>query len=332
MKKSVIAAAVAAVVAAPAALADVTISGGLQAELVSVGGDATRTADGVYLADGGMSGNMDGGNFGFLSFKASEDLGGGLKALANYTLNTHTDSSTGVRESYVGLSGGFGTFLAGRLNHPYKTSTVGWDPFLATSLQARGNGGMAGALHGSEINNAVAYANSFGSVKLVAAAVIDEKKDGTNDDTTGNHAVSFSVNAPIGPVELAVAYIDLSEHGDLGVAADKASAVKVGLKFASGDLTVAGQVEMLDEGFGDGNVAYLTGSYKMGSNSISLAYGKTDSDLVAGSEDETYLAVGLNHSFSKMTSGYVGYRATNDVAGSDGVDETALGAGLRVKF
>jgi hypothetical protein len=51
MKKSLIAAAVTAVIAAPAAMADITMGGQLQAELIHVSGDGTAN-EGLHLVDG----------------------------------------------------------------------------------------------------------------------------------------------------------------------------------------------------------------------------------------------------------------------------------------
>lgn len=345
MKKSVIAAAVAAVLAAPVALADVSISGGLQAELRMVGGDGASLRKGLYASDGGEYGSENGGNYGFLKFAASEDLGDGMKALAVYNMNIHVgDGGTnatnataglGARESFVGLSGGFGTVLAGTLSTPYKSSTVGWDPMLATSMQARGNGGMS-ILHNGYVGNALAYANSFGGVKVVAALVLDEGADPTDaTKTNGKNAVSFSVNAPVGPVEVAVAYIDASKHSEIaGATADNVAATKVGVKWVSGDITVAGQYESLDKAFSvtgtdTGSIMYLTGSYKMGNNTISAAYGKADKKLVNNTDDGTYMMVGLNHAFSKATSATVGYRSSDF---GSGTKETTFSAGLRVAF
>jgi predicted porin len=324
MKKSVIAAAVAAVLAAPVALADVSISGGLQAEVVSLSGDGA--VEGLYAADGVENDTVDSGNYGFLKFAASEDLGDGMKALAVYNMNTHVDAgAVAARDAFVGLSGGFGTVLAGTLNTPYKSSTVGWDPMLATAMQARGSNGMS-TFHNGYVSNALAYANNFGGVKLVAAIVLDETPDAADPTKTyGNHASSISVNAPVGPVEVAVAYISLDEFG--GGAADN-SATKAGVKWVSGDITVAGQYEMLNGVSADPTFLYVTGSYKMGNNTISASYGMNDLD-VDGSDDQTYMAVAFNHAFSKNTNAFVGYRASDN----DGdTDTAALSAGLRVNF
>ncbi len=389
MKKNVIALAVAAAMAAPlAAQAEVSISGGLQAEVISVGGDGGKAAvvsssgpvlgggglaTGLYASDGGQFGSENGGSYGFLKFSASEDLGGGMKALAMWNSAVNVGDSggnnggMGGRDAYIGLTGGFGTVLAGTLSTPYKSSTVSWDPFVMTSLQARGNGGMSDAQNG--------YANKFGPATVVLAYVLDEGADQSagadGTKTNGENAVSFSVNAPVGPVEVAVAYVGASKFSDirdlglsgtatlLGAVADALAgnpagtttvsylntltATKVGVKWVSGPITVAGQYEMLslkvdagDKSI-DPTVMYLTASYAMGANTVSAAYGQTAWDLGAaedllgfGLDDTTYMAVGMKHAFSKSTSATIGYRATDmgNVAGAENV----ISAGMRVGF
>lgn len=340
MKKNVIALAVAAAMTAPlAAQAEVNISGGLQAQLVNIGGDAA-SPDGLYATDGGEYAAENSGSWGFLKFSASEDLGGGLKALAMFNFATNvgdTDTATGgsaglgSRDSYVGLTGGFGTVLAGTMSSPYKSSTVKWDPFVTTFMQARGNLGMS-TLHNGYHSNVVAYANKFGMAKVVAGIVLDENNDATaTDSTSGNHGLTASVNVPVGPVEVALAYLDVSEFGDgsANAVADKATATKIGVKYTAGAITVAGQHEALDDGLGDQTFTYVTGSYAMGANTFSASYGMNTMDTA--DLDNSYFAIGMKHAFSKSTSAHVGYRVADTDSAVD-ADETAFGAGLRVGF
>jgi predicted porin len=342
MNKNVIALAVAAALAAPlAAQAEVTVSGGLQAEVVNIGGDAA-SKNGLYAADGGEYTSENGGSFGYLKFSASEDLGNGLTALAVYNMSVNVGDNAGVtvagaapggRDAYVGLSGGFGTVLAGTLTSPYASSTKGWDPMIATFAQARGSFGMS-ALHNSYAGNALAYANKFGMAKVVAAVVVDEAASTTAaDETEGKHGMSFSVNMPVGPVEVAVAYLDATDFGGPN---DEATATKVGVKYTAGAITVAAQYEMLGKGLGTSDngddVAYITGSYAMGANTFSASYGQTTVKTDGGADVvPTYMMVGMKHAFSKNTSAFVAYRqSTTDT--TPNADETALGAGLRVAF
>jgi predicted porin len=356
MNKNVIALAVAAAMAAPlAAQAEVKITGGLQAQVVSIDGDASMP-NGLYATDGGEYNAENSGNYGFLKFAASEDLGNGLTALAVYSMNVHVGDGDGAttsagtpggRDSYVGLSGGFGTVLAGTITSPYASSTKMWDPMIATFAQARGNFGMS-ALHNSYAGNALAYANKFGPATVVAAVVLDEAADDADAaDTSGDHAMSFSVNVPVGPVEVAVAYLSASDfgtkstptasvlnaNGTITTTSTKAetgdyTATKVGVKYNAGAITVAGQFETLaSEAPDDTTVMYLTGSYAMGANTFSLGYGITDD----GTDEYTYTAIGMKHAFSKTTSVNVAYRMSDDGSDAD-LDETAIGAGLRVAF
>lgn len=339
MKKNVIALAVAAAMVAPAAMAEVKISGGLQAQMVNISGDSNM-ADGWYATDGGQYQRENSGSWGHLKFTAKEDLGNGLTALAkyNFAINvgdggvTGAAAGLGARDSFVGIKGGFGTVVAGTMSSPYKSSTVKWDPFVTTFAQARGNGGMS-TFHNGYAGNVVAYKNKFGMAKVTAAISLDEQNNTSQDDkTVAQHAKSISVNVPVGPVEIAVAYLDASNfNNDPNVAGsglgDNATALKIGVKYTAGAITVAAQNENLDEGAGDGSLTYLTGSYAVGANTYSLGYGMDDSGDRFG-DDTTYTAIGVNHKFSKKVSANVAYRAI-DVKDAG---ETVFGAGLRVGF
>jgi predicted porin len=221
MKKTLIATAVAAVMAAPSAMAEITLGGQLQAEVVNASGDGVDSSgkngngEGLYMSDGWEGGSPNKGNASSFWVKGNHDIGNGLTGLYKLNFNPKFGddfSTVGARDAFIGLKGGFGTILMGRLATPYKSSTVKWDPFLATFMQARGNGGMSGAGHNGYLGNVVAYANQFGPASFVVALGLDETKDNpantASKDTDGDHAVSASLNVPVGPVELALAYVD----------------------------------------------------------------------------------------------------------------------------
>ncbi len=321
MKKTLIAVAVAATAAAPAAFADITMGGQLQAEVVSVSNDAGM-GEGIFLTDawGGKTSNS--GPAAAFFIKGAHDLGNGLTGI--YKLNTLPRWATGTttaqktltaRDAFVGLKGGFGTVLLGRMNKPYKTATVKWDPFLGTFLQARGSSGMSKG-HNSYIESAVGYANKFGPAKVAALVSFDEAN---SDDA--NHTLSASLNVPIGPIELAAAY--LGKDGN--------AATKVGAKFSTGAITIAAQYEMIDGGSpnvggltADTDIGYVTGSFKAGKNTFSASFGQTDS----GGADSDYFAIGAKRALGKKVSVHAG--AT--VNGTDNDQTTLFGTGMRVKF
>jgi len=343
MNKKLLAVAI-AVAFSPAAMADIKLIGKVQTEVVSISGDGSTA--GIYLADGTEGHKVNAGNAGAFGVSIKHDLGNGLTGLAKANFSIQMDANTvGLgkgRDGYVGLKGGFGTVLAGRIATPYKMSTVKWDPFLATSLQARGSAGMS-QLHNGYADNVLAYANKFGGVKFVGAVALDESPDATatpaNSSTTADHAVTFSVNAPIGSnFAVALGYIDMG--------GTDTAAVKVGAKFKTGAITVSGQYETLGKGIadkadvkggagmpaGDGvTVIYGNVSFKMSSaNTVAAAFGSAASDGTDDSGDATYGSVGMLHSFNKKVRGHVGFRSVTGKTASD--ESSVLVAGLRVKF
>jgi len=342
MNKKLLAVAIACAFS-PAAMADVKIIGQAQTELVSISGDGSTA--GLYVADGAEGHKLNAGNAGALGVSVKHDLGNGLTGIAKANFNIKVDTNgaglgTG-RDSFVGLKGGFGTVIVGRFSSPYKSATVKWDPFLATSLQARGSAGMS-QLHNSYIANTVAYKNKFGGVKVFAALTVDEAGDGaTPPGTRAENGISVGINAPIGKsIGLALAY------QDEGQGSTDATAVKFGATFKTGAIKVAAQMEKLGKGYaGKGAVKGGTGmpgtdgvtviygnvSFKMSSaNTVSAAFGSAASDGSSDAGDATYASVGMLHSFNKKVRGHVGFRS---VSGKTATDEsTTLVAGLRVKF
>jgi hypothetical protein len=99
------------------------------------------------------------------------------------------DTLGGDRELLVGLRGGFGAVSAGRMTTAY--ATAGKDPFNATFMQARGNGGMIGGTgglgNGSYVNNALGYSGKFEMVSLNATFGIDQSAPALRQDQRGAH-------------------------------------------------------------------------------------------------------------------------------------------------
>ena len=162
-----------------AAQAGVKVYGKANAEVATetlqIDTDGDGTNDGADKAGFTLEDNAR-GRFGV---KASEDLGGGLKGIANFEWKVDTtdnDTSKGnkislsPRQSFVGLKGsGWGTFMIGNVLSPTKYyGGVKYDPFVTTNLEARKNGGMSSGRadggdtggkwgHNSFIDNMLAY-------------------------------------------------------------------------------------------------------------------------------------------------------------------------------
>jgi predicted porin len=146
MNHKVLVLAVATAFAAPlAAVADVKLSGRIQAEYAYAGvGEFDRES---FTADSGGTAFNGGPNRIKIDF--SESLGGGLQAFGAYASAFNTFTNTGLggsEEAFVGLRGGVAHIRLGQMNGAYKASKGFVDPFEGTALQARGTaGGMTGS-------------------------------------------------------------------------------------------------------------------------------------------------------------------------------------------
>jgi len=338
MKKNLLALAVgAAVVGAPvvAAQADVKIAGRLEVELVNVDGGGT-------FGDITQQGDANGQSR--IVIDASKDLGNGLKAVGRYAfkMDPSNGADDSARDQYVGLAGGFGAVMFGRMPTPYKMyGGVKWDPYTATFLEARRSGGMSGdALgHNGFVNDVIAYASpKFGAVKFTVAYIADETPLAVDaaDNPIGalNGSYLGAISAGFGPVELIGAYTSISR--------DQLSDIKqakVGVRYNANNLTAAWQYEDVDNrgsirvnglnvtpaGSAAAKINFLNLGYKFGNTLIAGNYGKTDA--ADGGTDVDYYALGVTYFLAKKVRVYGGYANTDT-----GTSFDLWGAGIRYDF
>jgi len=294
MKKTIVAAAVAALVAAPAAFADVSISGNVNMEIQDV--DAST--------GWGNSTNTD------LVFKASEDLGNGMKAGMKYhTFND--DGGNSVADTSVFVSGDFGTVTAGRMEtqnmayfHGFAAGDAAHDMTLedTNGQQSRGN--------------AVQYVSpSFNGLTIGVQTVIAQGA-AVGTDTSNVDTTDLMVKYTNGP--LTVAFGDTTQKGSTD-----AEVQNIAVAYSMGDLTLKVLNRDVDNGVvaGSGSTAgtnemtTVSATYKMGSNTIYA--GVTDSD--DGQNDDWVISAA--HNMSKRTSVYVAFK--NDE--SDDNTDTLIG-------
>jgi predicted porin len=184
MQKKIIALAVAAVASGAAfAQTNVTISGNLNYQWENISG-SSPTMSTAGVANNQPQMNREGRNRvnengSEIKFSVTEDLGNGLKAMAVIASGLSPDAAAstpngsrgalGSRDSYVGLSGNFGTVVAGRLSVHYNSGDRVDDFFLNTGLAGSTRGilsgvgsmttatGGYGAGAGGRLGSAVAY-------------------------------------------------------------------------------------------------------------------------------------------------------------------------------
>jgi len=345
MKKTLIAAGIAAVVAAPAAFADVKVSGVVEQSFsdtdLNIGGTST-TDEWVGTSDNS------------LTFKASEDLGNGMTAFASITIDAD-NSSTNSKDNVVGLKGAFGTVVAGRM----EDFTEGK---IMSRMTLEGDGSAGG---GSVENGAVAAMVSSLSDSILGGAVSDVSATaftnaGRNDDgiayvtptVNGFHAgIAAYALADSGATKASFAdATDMAvfyDNGPISLAAsmekvkydarDQKSTVLTG-SYTMGDLKATALYQKIDNIASVNNLdskgKMLRVDYKMGSNVITAAYNNLEYDYTTDADADVW-SIEAAHNFSKRTKLYVNYTdAEYDENGSTTYDSDVdfLTVGLKHKF
>lgn len=332
MQKKLIAVAVAGLMSGAAfAQSNVTLYG--VADMYFAHATAEETASTNVINSGGLSGSR-------IGFKGTEDLGGGMSALFALEYGIDMDANQGVgsvtsagaRQQLVGLTGGFGTVVAGR------AQTAGYDFACATSAYAGsaldqyakvGSNVLLTCGGGGRANNAFAYISpSFGGVTLAYnhARVTEAQGATLGGGDSDNYANLLGVSYAGGPVGVRAVYSnvrgnssesgdDVNEWGlngsyDLGV-------VKL---FASYQTMDNKAVNGKDKKFG---ISATIPVGAAGGVHVGYASSKIDQDgAVDLDNDVKSYTVAYTHGLSKRTTAYAGYNRVGN--GSDGAAASVL--------
>jgi len=293
MKKTIVAAAIAAVVSAPA-MADVSISGFANQEFTDKDGSTGWGASGF---------NAD------VVIKATEDLGNGMKATAKIHQFTDTDntSNSSLSDSAGGntadlsvtVSGDFGSITAGRFE-PASEGVI--DAFLNID-----------GSHDLDLENATE--NAIGRTNNGLAYTSPSMNGFTV--SLGNFASASSTNDKDfdGAQEIFVKY----SNGPLMVMANStevdggAEIQAIAASYKMGDLEVRAMERSSNSGTAgaaDIDLTFIGAKYTMGNNTFAI--GTADSDT--NSKDTDIISV--THNLSKNTSIYI-VQENVDAADSD---------------
>ena len=319
MNKKLIAAAIAAVVAAPAvSAADTTLYGRAH---IDVRSESNGKVDNYTVNS----------NTSIIGIKGSEDLGDGLKAVFKYELGydmADTDKAGALgalaggasplsgRDAYVGLSGGFGTVIVGRSSTPAK---IAW--------YAAGNDHMGDTIADfnevgfteSRVDNAIAYISPSFSGFTVAGAIVPGEQKGTapanagadNNDGIADH-YSIGLMYAGGGLKASLGYEKVADAADIAGVTTDAKMVQASASYTFGDFTIGGSYEksrnlMTIKGQ-DKKVWGISGKANFGNNYVAANYGTADFDMgAAGSDEYPTYAIGVGHKFSKRTQVYAAY-------------------------
>jgi len=297
MNKKLIAVAIAAAVAAPAAMAnDTTLYGKVHMSINNVDAGAT---DQWNVSNHSSR----------LGVKGSEDLGNGMKAIFKYEMSySGVDSGTAIgsaRNSYIGLAGDFGTFLVGRHDTPAKVAfyAAGNERLGDSIIDLNSNFGFAEM----RINNAIAYVSPNFSGFTVAAAIVPMEGAGAS---TGGLADAVSVGAMYSGmgVKAGLGYTDTDD------VLNNSTLLNAGASYTFGAFSIGGQYQETEFGGNEREAWALTGAAGFGNNEFVVMYGETESDDNA---DTDTLGIALKHKLSKRTTAYAAYRASDTNLGDN---------------
>lgn len=321
MQKKIIALAVAALASSAAfAQSNVTVYG-----TVDLGQAWVKSNDSAAGAKGQKNvGRLD-NNSSNIGFRGTEDLGNGLKALFQFEAGVNTDNGGGWgggRDSYIGLTGGFGTFVAGNLTHPLRT--MGAKVELAPGAAGFGTAAsITGALGATKTGaddraaNALAYVSpKFGGFTGTVAYVNGENNPNSAAAVAAGTATLIADGATQ-DAYLCGTTVSTVASGAPAPACGGSAAVNAG---SAGQWQVAGQYEdgPLYAGVGyhkvnnaggdadsDARVWRLAAVYNFPTNTkLTALYDSTKVDAAAGAYTKrAAYSLGVAQSFGQATVG-----------------------------
>jgi len=336
MKKTIIAAAVAAAVAAPAAMADVTVYGKIHQAL----NDGEIGVNGISAA-ASASGESQNSNASRLGVKGTEDLGNGMSAF--FQMEYASDNSDGqdmggARDGFVGVKGNFGTVALGRMAGATKATLYGVGNVQLADSHLGSDYASAFQSKADRHNNVVAYKNSFNGVNVTLAAAGNDTGNTVATMGTDNFAhTSIGFDTTIGGAKIAVAQLNSDGTGkDTTIAGVKMSfdALTVGVVYEDAEKVASGQkiLNVATAAAFDAETTGISASYAMGNNVVSVAY--TDSEVKSGATttDVNATFVNLQHKLSKRTSAYISFADYEAKVGSTTGNADNMSIGLIHSF
>jgi len=291
MKKTMIAMAVAGVIAAPIASAEVSISGSVEQEFYDDSG-----ADGWEAA-----------TFNMLNFSASEDLGNGMTAFAKYNFLTKSGNTSGSDkgDNVVGLSGDFGTVVLGTME----------DFTEGKAMSRMTMSGSKAMIEPTDITirtpQGMAYVSpAFSGVTFGVAGYAAGDAGSSNLD-----AVDLMAHYVNGPLDIIATREVTNKDATSGTEGDQEATV-IGASYTMGDLKVG--ILNVDINNEDGTEANdntdvaMRLDYVIGNNKITV--GTLDDESASGGVGTDVDTIEVTHKLSSRTNMYIGNasRASTD--------------------
>lgn len=236
-----------------------------------------------------------------IGFKGSEDLGDGLKMVwqveSQVNMSDNKTDYLAGRNTFIGLAGGFGTFLYGRHDTPVKISTGSMDIFADTIADYNAAG--MGAIIDIRANDAIAYVSpAMGGFTFIGALVPDADYDATGDEVG---AYSLAGMWSSGAFTVAGGYESLDDL----VGGVDAAHWRIGAGY-NGEVFVVNGIYQDAGDFGYDSFV-INGGYKFGNNMLKAGYSNVDPDNASSIDG---WVIGLDHDFSKRSKMYVMYASS----------------------
>ncbi len=291
-----------------------------------------------------------------LGFKGSEKLSDNLSVIWQYETEVELDNgdlTVKGRDTYGGLKGSWGLLKAGNLSTPMKKASSKIDIF---SNSRADHNVIVGIANGEKefdnrLNNTIWYSTpKMGGVKLDLSYTTDTAEDALPDKLIAPElsVISVAVSYDKGPFYAALATETKNDAKAVGATFEDVSGTKLVGRWDLGQGTKVGLVyEDIEVSTGAVNgqarsAVYLNAAHKMGNTTLKAAYGQADDLDNAADTGATHYALSAYQSYSKNTSLYVIYTATDnddnatyglkDMKGKTGKTISALSFGLKKKF
>ena len=268
-----------------------------------------------------------------LGVRGTEDLGGGLKVF--FQLETafkpdQNDTAFATRNSGVGLEGGWGSFLVGRWDMPYKVSTYPVDAFGDLTMAGiSGVGHDQGNFDRRDQNVLQYWSPNFAGFAFKLAATANEGKACTTSATTGEthctnpHDTGANVTYTRGPLYAFLAYED---HKDPSAAYRKERGYSGGAAFTFGPVKFGGEYEEIKRDAASGDnpqkrkewLANVVWTFA-GANQLIYQHQDSKGASTSGADDSAKCksdTIGYKYIFSKRTFFIAEYMRTDNSDGA----------------
>jgi len=280
-----------------------------------------------------------------LGVRGTEDLGGGLKAFFQLETAFAPDQANSPpafanRNSGIGLQGGWGSFIMGRWDMPFKSSTIAVDPYGDLTI-----GGITVANNDQgnfdrRDGNVVQYwSPNFGGFAFRLAAQTNETR--TADRNPRNLGASLTFTR--GPVYLVAAF---EQHRDTPVGGAEEEGVALGGSFRAGPLKFGLLAERFEKTGRKDRKSYLANVvWTVGNHLFIYQYQQSKDGGLNGAVTQPDCKVhqpGWQYNFSRRTFFLAQYASvdnnaastcgTNIIAHTAGGDPRGFSVGLRHVF